>query len=136
MRARLGDVEGRAAPDRNDEYMFYQMLVGSWPVDLLDGLSPSAHEAYQGRIEAALEKSLREAKRRSSWTAPNAEYEQAMRSFAREALSPEGNGFLTSFLPFVQPVARLGVQNSLAQTVMKLTAPGYPTSTRVASCGI
>ena len=126
LRARLGDVEGRAAPDRNDEYMFYQMLVGSWPVDLLDGLSPSAHEAYQGRIEAAMEKSLREAKRRSSWTAPNAEYEQAMRSFAREALSPEGNGFLTSFLPFVQRVARLGVQNSLAQTVMKLTAPGVP----------
>ena len=126
LRARLGDVEGRAAPDRNDEYMFYQMLVGSWPVDLLDGLSPSLHEAYQGRVEAALEKSLREAKRRSSWTAPNAEYEQAMRSFAREALSPEGNGFLTSFLPFVQRVARLGVQNSLAQTVMKLTAPGVP----------
>jgi (1->4)-alpha-D-glucan 1-alpha-D-glucosylmutase len=126
LRARLGDVEGRAPPDRNDEYMFYQMLVGSWPIDLLDALSPGAQEAYQARIEAALEKSLREAKRRSSWTAPNAEYEQAMRSFAREALSPEGNGFLTSFLPFVQRIARLGVQNSLAQTVLKLTAPGVP----------
>jgi len=126
LRARLGDVEGRAPPDRNDEYMFYQMLVGSWPIDLLDSLDPAAHEAYQARIEAALEKSLREAKRRSSWTAPDAEYEQAMRSFAREALSPEGNGFLTSFLPFVQGVARLGVENSLAQTVLKLTAPGVP----------
>jgi (1->4)-alpha-D-glucan 1-alpha-D-glucosylmutase len=113
LRARLGDVEGRAAPDRNDEYMFYQMLVGSWPVDLLDGLSPSAHEAYQGRIQAAVEKSLREAKRRSSWTAPNAEYEQAMRSFAREALSPEGNGFLTSFLPFVRGSRDLGSRTVL-----------------------
>lgn len=126
LRARLGDVEGRAPPDRNDEYMFYQMLVGSWPIDLLDSLNPAAHEAYQRRIEAALEKSLREAKRRSSWTAPNPEYEQAMRSFAREALSPEGNGFLTSFLPFVQRIAWLGVQNSLTQTVLKLTAPGVP----------
>ena len=106
--------------------MFYQMLVGSWPIDLLDSLNPAAHEAYQRRIEAALEKSLREAKRRSSWTAPNPEYEQAMRSFAREALSPEGNGFLTSFLPFVQRIAWLGVQNSLTQTVLKLTAPGVP----------
>ena len=49
-----------------------------------------------------------------------------MRSFAREALSPEGNGFLTSFLPFVQRIARLGVENSLAQAVLKLTAPGVP----------
>ena len=114
VRARLGDVERRAPPDRNDEYMFYQMLVGSWPMDMLEGLSPAAQEAYQARIEAALEKSLREGKKRSNWTAPNAEYGQAMRSFAREALSPAGNGFLTSFLPFVQRVARLGVQNSLA----------------------
>ncbi len=79
---------------------------------------------YQARIEAALEKSLREAKRRSSWTAPNAEYEQAMRAFAREALSPEGNGFLTSFLPFVQRIARLGVENSLAQTVAEAHRAG------------
>ena len=87
---------------------------------------PVAHEAYQARIEAALEKSLREGTKRSSWTAPNAEYEQTVRSFAREALSLGGNGFLSSFLPFVQRVARLGVQNSLAQTVMKLTSPGVP----------
>ena len=126
VRARLGDVEGRAPPDRNDEYMFYQMLVGSWPMDMLESVSPAAHEAYQARIEAALEKSLREGTKRSSWTAPNAEYEQTVRSFAREALSLGGNGFLSSFLPFVQRVARLGVQNSLAQTVMKLTSPGVP----------
>ena len=126
LRARLGDVEGRASPSRSDEYMFYQMLVGSWPMDMLDALSPEAHEAYQARIEGALEKSLREAKRRSSWTAPNAEYEQAVSSLASEALSSEGNSFLTSFLPFVQRIARLGVQNSLTQTVLKLTAPGVP----------
>ncbi len=36
LRARRGDVEGVAAPDRNDEYMLYQMLVGSWPMDMLE----------------------------------------------------------------------------------------------------
>src|SRR5207237_5126156 len=36
LRARQGDVEGSAPPDRNDEYLFYQLLVGSWPVELLD----------------------------------------------------------------------------------------------------
>ncbi len=126
LRARLGDIEGRAPPDRNDEYMIYQMLVGSWPMDMLDGLSPDAREAYQARMEAALEKSLRESKRHSTWTAPDAEYEQGVRAFARAALSPEGASFLATFLPFVKRVARFGVDNSLVQTVLKLTAPGVP----------
>jgi (1->4)-alpha-D-glucan 1-alpha-D-glucosylmutase len=126
LRARLGDVEGRAPPDHNDEYMFYQMLVGSWPMDMLENPGAGAIAAYQARIHGALEKSLREAKRRSSWTAPSAEYEEAVHAFAREALRPEGNAFLTNFLPFVQRTARLGVQNSLLQTVMKLTVPGVP----------
>ena len=125
LRARLGDVEGRAPPDRNDEYMFYQMLVGSWPMELLDAPTAEELEAYQSRIQAALEKALREGKQRSSWAAPNLEYEAAMHAFAREALRPEG-GFLSNFLPFVERMARLGVQNSLVQTAMKLTAPGLP----------
>jgi (1->4)-alpha-D-glucan 1-alpha-D-glucosylmutase len=48
-----------------------------------------------------------------------------MHAFAQEALRAEG-GFLTSFLPFVERIARLGVQNSLVQTALKLTAPGVP----------
>ena len=124
LRARRGDVEGVAAPDRDDEYMLYQLFVGSWPVDMLEDPGAEQLKAYGARIHAALEKSLREAKRRSSWAAPNAEYEEAMQAFAREAL--RSDGFLSSFLPFVQRVARLGVQNSLAQTAAKLTVPGVP----------
>ncbi len=71
LRARLGDVEGRAPPGREDEYMFYQMLVGSWPFELLDAPTSEGLEAYAGRIQAALEKALREGKRNSSWAAPN-----------------------------------------------------------------
>ena len=125
LRARLGDVEGRAPPDRNDEYMFYQMLVGSWPMDMLEAPTAERLEAYKTRIHATLEKALREGKQRSNWAAPNLEYEAAMHAFAGEALRPEG-GFLTSFLPFVERIARLGVQNSLVQTALKLTAPGVP----------
>jgi (1->4)-alpha-D-glucan 1-alpha-D-glucosylmutase len=124
LRARRGDVEGVAAPDRDDEYVLYQLLVGSWPMDMLEDPGAEQLKAYGARIHATLEKSLREAKRRSSWAAPNAEYEEAMQAFAREAL--RSDGFLSSFLPFVQGVARLGVQNSLAQTAAKLTAPGVP----------
>ena len=66
-----------------------------------------------------------EGKQRSSWTSPNLDYEAVMHAFTREALRPEG-GFLTSFLSFVERIARLGVQNSLVQTTLKLTAPGVP----------
>jgi (1->4)-alpha-D-glucan 1-alpha-D-glucosylmutase len=124
LRVRSGDVEGLAAPDPADEYMLYQMLVGSWPMDMLDDPGAEQLKVYGARIHSALEKSLREAKRGSSWAAPNAEYEEAMQAFAREAL--RSDAFLSNFLPFVQRVARLGVQNSLAQTVGKLTAPGVP----------
>ena len=124
LRARRGDVERVAAPDRDDEYMLYQMLVGSWPIDLLDGPSAEQLEAYGARIHAALEKSLREAKRRSSWAAPDADYEQATQAFAREALRSET--FRSNFLPFTRRVARLGIENSLIQAVGKLTGPGVP----------
>jgi (1->4)-alpha-D-glucan 1-alpha-D-glucosylmutase len=124
LRARRGDVERTAAPDRDDEYMLYQMFVGSWPIHLLDAPSADQLEAYGARIHAALEKSLREAKRRSSWAAPDADYEQATQAFAKEAL--RSDTFLSNFLPFTRRVARLGIENSLVQTVGKLTAPGVP----------
>ena len=124
LRARQGDVERKAAPDRDDVYMLYQLFVGSWPIDMLDAPSEEQREAYGARIQAAIEKSLREAKRRSSWAAPDADYEQATQAFAKEALRSET--FLSNFLPFTRRVARLGIENSLIQTVGKLTAPGVP----------
>ena len=53
LRARLGDVEGRAPPNRDDEYMFYQMLVGSWPMDMLDSPTAEGLDAYHSRIRIA-----------------------------------------------------------------------------------
>jgi (1->4)-alpha-D-glucan 1-alpha-D-glucosylmutase len=104
--------------------MLCQMFVGSWPIDMLDAPSDEQREAYGARIHAAIEKSLREGKRRSSWAAPDADYEQATQTFAKEALKSET--FLSSFLPFMRRVARLGIENSLIQTIGKLTAPGVP----------
>jgi (1->4)-alpha-D-glucan 1-alpha-D-glucosylmutase len=126
LRARRGDIEGKAAPDHNDEYMFYQLLVGSWPVELLDETAEDELEIYRRRIGGALQKCLREAKQHSGWAAPNAAYEDAMQAFARDALDPVRSNFLASFLPFMRRIARLGVENSLVQTVMKLTLPGAP----------
>ncbi len=126
LRARRGDIEGSAPPDHNDEYLLYQLLVGSWPVELLERTDEAALETYGKRLAGALEKSMREAKLHSTWTSPDSAYEEAMQALARDALDSSRGGFLASFLPFAQKVARLGVQNSLIQLVMKLTLPGMP----------
>ncbi len=126
IRARRGEIENNAPPDRNDEYLLYQLLVGSWPVELLESPDPEGLEAYGDRLRVALEKSMRESKLHSNWSSPDTAYEEAMQSFARAALDPGRAGFLASFLPFAQRVARLGVQNSLIQAVLKLTVPGMP----------
>lgn len=129
LRARRGDVEGSLPPDRNDEYLFYQLLIGAWPPGLT-GEGAAGGEAlsgYSARIEAAMLKSLREAKRHTSWAAPNTEYEEAVLEFVRQALDAERSAaFLGQFLPFQQRIASLGVRNSLVQTTLKLTVPGVP----------
>ncbi len=132
IRARRGDVEGTAPPDRNDEYLLYQLLLGTWPVELLDPTTIETETgrkaliAYGERIAGALQKSMREAKLHSTWSAPDQVYEAAMQGFAADALDPSRPAFLNAFLPFAQRVARLGVDNSLAQLVLKLTVPGMP----------
>lgn len=128
LRARRGDVEGTAPPDRNDEYLLYQLMVGSWPADMLDPdtIAPEALADYAERLRGALEKSMREAKLHSSWSAPDTAYEDALQGFAADALDPSRATFLGTFLPFVARIARLGVDNSLVQTTLKLTLPGMP----------
>jgi (1->4)-alpha-D-glucan 1-alpha-D-glucosylmutase len=128
LRARRGDLAGAAPPDRNDEYLFYQLLIGTWPMELL-GERPDSEALgiYAERLKGTMIKSLREAKTHSTWAMPDAPYEEATLSFVADALDPSRAGnFLASFLPFTARVARLGMRNSLAQTVLKLTVPGMP----------
>ena len=129
LRARQGDLEGTAPPDRNDEYMFYQLLVGTWPVELLGGAGPDpeALVSYAERLKGALTKSMREAKVHSTWAAPDTAYEAAMLGFVDLAFDLGRSGsFLDAFLPFAEGIARLGAHNTLVQTVLKLTVPGMP----------
>ncbi|MGH7102279.1 MAG: malto-oligosyltrehalose synthase, partial [Acetobacteraceae bacterium] len=116
-------ADERVAPDRNDEYLFFQLLVGSWPIELLqvERPDPVVLAGYAERLQGALIKSIREAKVHSTWAAPDEGYEAAMLGLAERALDAQRSGeFLASFLPFVEKVARLGAQNSLIQTVLKL----------------
>ncbi len=128
-RARRGGIEGDAPPDRNDEYLFYQLLLGAWPAELtdVDQLDADAVATFADRIEGAMIKSVREAKVHSTWAAPDESYEEALKAFVRDCLDvSRHNPFLEIFLPFQTRIAKLGVLNSLAQLLLKLTAPGVP----------
>ena len=128
-RARRGGAEGDAPPERNDEYLFYQLLLGAWPAELagVDPLEPDAVAAFADRIEGAMIKSVREAKVNSSWAVPDEHYEEALKIFIRDCLdASRRDPFLEIFLPFQARIARLGVLNSLAQLLLKLTVPGVP----------
>jgi (1->4)-alpha-D-glucan 1-alpha-D-glucosylmutase len=98
-------------PDRNTEYFLYQTMVGAWPVS-------------KDRLIAYMEKATREAKRETSWTQPNKEFDEALRTFIEMILeSPE---FVAELESFVGRVLQGGRINSLTQTLLKFTAPGVP----------
>jgi len=126
-RAKKRMVDGEPAPSRNDEYLLYQTLVGTWP-DGPDGIvEQQTLDAYRERIDAYMNKAIKEAKRHTSWINPNADYEEAMRQFIAALLGKlEGNAFLAAFIPFARKCARFGFYNSLAQTQLRLTVPGVP----------
>ncbi|MFL5260286.1 MAG: malto-oligosyltrehalose synthase [Hyphomicrobiales bacterium] len=119
LRAGNGDMI-----DPNDEYLFYQMLLGAWPPELLRESSKDDLAILKKRIEAAMLKSVREAKCHTSWATPREAYENAVLALVSRAL--DSDLFLQSFLPFARRVAELGVHNSLVQTALKLTLPGVP----------
>jgi (1->4)-alpha-D-glucan 1-alpha-D-glucosylmutase len=120
-RTTVGAVE---APDRNDEYLIYQTLVGAWPIG---NVTSEEHADFVARIVAYMQKALREAKIHTGWTLPNEEYESAVKGFIEQILDRQtGHGFLADFEPFQRSISSLGLFNSLSQTLLRLTSPGVP----------
>jgi (1->4)-alpha-D-glucan 1-alpha-D-glucosylmutase len=128
MRLNRGErviIEGEPVPDRNDEYRFYQALIGVWPPEVTQ--AEAASPELIARLQAYMTKSVKEAKLHSSWINPNEEYESGVTRFVARVLSGEGGArFLPAFLPFQQRIARIGFLNSLAQVVLKTASPGIP----------
>ncbi len=113
--------DGAPAPDRSDEYLFYQTLLGAWPAGAVDAA------ALAERLTAYMLKATREAKRHTSWIHPNAEYEDATRRFVTRVLTGRvARRFLPAFEPFQRRIAAAGMVQSLAQVVLKTAAPGVP----------
>lgn len=98
-------------PDRNDEYLFYQTVVGAWPIETQ-------------RVVDYMEKAIREAKRRTSWRRPDTAYEDAVRRFVEGALGDAS--FAADLDAFVAPLVEPGRVNALSATLLKLVCPGVP----------
>ncbi|MEO8310084.1 MAG: malto-oligosyltrehalose synthase [Caldimonas sp.] len=112
------------APTPADEYLLYQTLLGTLPAS---GLDPTTLAAYRERITDYLLKAAREAKLRTSWTAPDAAYENALRGFVAGLLGRIApNPFLDDLTAQARRLAWLGAFNSLATALLKFTSPGVP----------
>ena len=99
------------APSPDERWFLFQTLLGAWPITA-------------DRLDAYLEKALREAKVTTSWIDPDLDWERRVQTFARELLVHPG--FVADFQPYAEDVARAGEDISVAQTVLRATVPGLP----------
>ena len=106
-----GSGEPWAAPDPTEEYLIYQTLVAAWPLEL-------------DRLEAYVEKALREAKRNTSWIAVDAAWERAVRDFCRGLY--QHRELRAAIERFADRLAPAGERAALGQLLLKLTTPGVP----------
>ena len=117
-------VDGQPAPDRNEEYLLYQTLVGAWP---LCGVSDPAFDRFRLRIRNYMLKALREAKVNTSWISPNTLYEDGVMFFIDTILNERSaRNFLHDMASFQALTAQCGMYSSLSSCLLKMTAPGVP----------
>jgi (1->4)-alpha-D-glucan 1-alpha-D-glucosylmutase len=121
-------VRGRLTPMRTTDHFIYQALVGIWPIG-----TGTVHEdaaavgELRERLTAYIQKAVREAKVRTSWTDPDTEYEDALAEFIAALLDRESPArYLRDVAPLVAEVGATGLWNALARLVVHLTAPGVP----------
>ena len=123
-RAGKTEIGGEPAPDANDEYLFYQSLLGIWPSE---SMTAEAFKNIRERITAYMQKAIKEAKVHTSWVNPNDAYDQALENFVGKVLRQGADdGFVSDFAQFQKRIAYAGMLNSLSQTLLKITAPGVP----------
>jgi (1->4)-alpha-D-glucan 1-alpha-D-glucosylmutase len=117
-------VDGEPAPDRNDEYLLYQTLIGAWP---FEPIARKEFAEFRERIAAYMLKATREAKVHTSWVNPNEDYDAAMRNFVLRLLPDDADTpFLDDLRALQRRVAYYGHLNSLSQVLLKATSPGVP----------
>jgi (1->4)-alpha-D-glucan 1-alpha-D-glucosylmutase len=114
-------LDGAAAPDRNEQFLFYQTLIATWPI------GEAGWQSLLPRVQDYMIKAIREAKVHTRWSAPNEPHEKALAEFISGVLDRESNRvFLAHFTDFQKRTACYGMLNGLSQTVLKIACPGVP----------
>lgn len=111
-------INDTPAPSPNDEYFIYQSIISGFPPD--GTVTPE----YVERLQQYFIKAVREAKVNTSWSAPNEAYENAGTNFIQQVLSNER--FLSGLRTFLPQINQHAFTASLAQVLIKITAPGIP----------
>jgi (1->4)-alpha-D-glucan 1-alpha-D-glucosylmutase len=100
----------------NDEYFVYQSIIAGFPGEVTD--------EYIERLQQYFLKAVRESKVNTSWSDPVKEYEDEGIDFIERIL--RNTDFITSVKAFLDKIAEPAMVFSLAQTLIKITAPGIP----------
>ncbi len=117
-------VNNRQVPDRNEEYLLYQTLIGTWP---LGEATDEQYETYKARIKTYMSKAVKEAKVNTSWINPDRIYEEALNAFIDTVLDrSRPNQFLDDFLPLQRITTICGLYNAASQSLLKICSPGVP----------
>jgi (1->4)-alpha-D-glucan 1-alpha-D-glucosylmutase len=116
-------IDDQSYPSRNEEYLLYQTLLGTWP---LETMTADAEDAYRTRIIGYMHKAMREAKVYTSWINPSERHEEAMTRFVEAVLAIDNRAFRQDFSKLHRLIARYGIYNSLSQLAIKIGAPGVP----------
>jgi (1->4)-alpha-D-glucan 1-alpha-D-glucosylmutase len=113
-------VNGHPAPDRGDEYLYYQTLLGMWPPR-----QKVSDDDTISRMKAFMDKALKEAKVHTSWINPSNEYDAAVEKFVEQTLCGSSSSeFLASFVLFAERISTLAAWGSVSQIALKLMSPG------------
>jgi (1->4)-alpha-D-glucan 1-alpha-D-glucosylmutase len=114
----LSDAEDARAPSAGDQYLFFQTVLGAYP------LASRSDDVFVGRIVEYMIKAAREAKQHTSWLSSDESYEGALRRFVEGALGDAA--FLESLDAKANAIATHGASNGLAQVLLKVASPGVP----------
>ena len=98
-------------PDPGFASLLWQAVLGAWP-------------AERERLHGYAEKAMREAGDRTTWTAPDEEYEAAVHAAVDAAFDETGVGKVLTDL--VDRVAAPGWSNALTAKLVAITMPGVP----------
>jgi (1->4)-alpha-D-glucan 1-alpha-D-glucosylmutase len=114
------------APSDQDQYMFYQTLIGSCPIrdETEDPTKSPEWEEWKVRVSNYMNKAVREAKVYTNWVAENRDYQNTLTEYVKKVLNNQN--FLQSFLPVARRAAFFGLLNTLSQVALNTTLPGIP----------